>query len=267
MPSPTVVSGVHRVPGDKSITHRALMLAAMAPGRSTIHGALASLDARSTARVLRQLGATISPMRSDGPVTVVGHPRLKPPSDTLNCGNSGTTARLLLGILAAQPFHTRLSGDASLRRRPMRRVTEPLQKMGATIAARSEDGLPLTIIGGVLRSLQWTLPVASAQIKSALLLAGAVGGVSVDLTEPGRSRDHTERLLGHFGFDLTRDGSVLHLKPSGRFRPFAMQVPGDPSSAAFLLAATLLAGTGEIRVCSVGLNRVSCGTLPDGGRG
>lgn len=237
------------------------MLAALAPGRSMIHGALASLDARSSARVLRQLGATISPLRPGGTVVVVGRRRLTPPADTLDCGNSGTTARLLLGILAAHPFRAQVSGDASLRRRPMKRVTEPLQRMGATMTANAVDGLPLAITGGALRPLQWTLPVASAQIKSALLLAGALGGVSVDLTEPGMSRDHTERLLGHFGFDLTRDGQILHLKPTGTFRPFTMRVPGDPSSAAFLVAATLLAGKGEIRISSVGINPTRIGFL------
>ena len=237
------------------------MLAALSPGRSAIHGALASLDARSSARVLRQLGASISPLRPSQNVAVVGRTRLKAPSDTLDCGNSGTTARLLLGILAAHSFTAQVSGDASLRRRPMKRVTEPLQRMGATIAAGAGDGLPLAITGGGLRPLQWTLPVASAQIKSALLLAGALGGVSVDLTEPGMSRDHTERLLRHFGFGVTRDGHVLHLKPTGAFRPFTMRVPGDPSSAAFLVAATLLAGMGEIRISSVGLNPTRIGFL------
>lgn len=237
------------------------MLASLAPGRSTIHGALTSFDARASARVLRQLGATISPLRSSGPLTVLGRRRLSAPVGTLDCGNSGTTARLLLGILAAHPFAARVSGDASLRRRPMRRVTEPLHRMGATIAAGAEDGLPLVITGGALRPLEWTLPVASAQIKSALLLAGALGGVSVALTEPGLSRDHTERLLRHFGFDLRRQGRMLQLNPTGVFRPFTMRVPGDPSSAAFLIAATLLAGEGEIRVASVGLNPTRIGFL------
>jgi 3-phosphoshikimate 1-carboxyvinyltransferase len=261
MPTPPAVSGVHQVPGDKSITHRALLLAALAPGRSTLRGALTSLDARSTARVLRQLGAEVSPLRPDGAVEIRGRGQLIAASRTLNCGNSGTTARLLIGILAAHSFRARVSGDASLRRRPMRRITEPLQVMGATVDAGPGDGLPLWITGGRLRSLSWTLPVASAQVKSALLLAGALGGVSVDLTEPGISRDHTERLLSHFGFEIHRREHQLCLEPTGLFRPFAMQVPGDPSSAAFLVAAALLARQGELRIRGVGLNPTRTGFL------
>jgi 3-phosphoshikimate 1-carboxyvinyltransferase len=261
MPRQTSVSGLHRVPGDKSITHRALLLAALAPGRSTIQGALTSLDARSTARVLRQLGADISPLHPSGTVEIIGRRRLSPATSTLNCGNSGTTARLLLGILAAHPFRSRVSGDASLRRRPMRRVTEPLQLMGARVEAGANDGLPLGIIGGGLKSLSWTLPVASAQIKSALLLAGALGGVAVDLTEPGASRDHTERLLRYFGYDVQSRGNHLRLEPGGSIRHFTTRIPGDPSSAAFLIAATLLASSGEIQITEVGLNPSRTGFL------
>lgn len=143
----------------------------------------------------------------------------------------------------------------------MRRVTEPLQQMGAAIEVGASDGLPLAITGGGLRPLIWTLPVASAQIKSALLLAGALGGVSIDLTEPGESRDHTERLLRHFGFEVRRHGHRLLLLPTGAIRPFTMRVPGDPSSAAFLLAAALLAGDGEVRIQAVGLNPTRTGFL------
>lgn len=166
-----------------------------------------------------------------------------------------------MGILAAHPFRVRVTGDASLRRRPMRRVTAPLLAMGAAIDAQAGDGLPITITGGALRSLEWTLPVASAQIKSALLLAGAVGGVAVDLNEPGRSRDHTERLLRQFGFEVWHAGQTLRLRPTGKLRSFTMKVPGDPSSAAFLIAAALLADNGEIRLTSVGLNPTRMGFL------
>ena len=143
----------------------------------------------------------------------------------------------------------------------MRRVTEPLRRMGATIEADAADGLPLAITGGGLMPLLWTLPVASAQIKSALLLAGAIGRVSVDLSEPGLSRDHTERLLEYFGFGVERRGLLLRLQPTGTFTPFEMHVPGDPSSAAFLIAAALLAGTGELRLEAVGLNPTRTGFL------
>jgi 3-phosphoshikimate 1-carboxyvinyltransferase len=261
IPSPLAVGGTHRVPGDKSITHRALLFAALARGTSTIGGALPSLDARSTARVLRALGAEISPLRADTTVRVLGHQRLRGSGSTLHCGNSGTTVRLLLGLLAAHRFSTRLTGDASLRRRPMRRVTGPLTAMGAKVTDSTTDGLPLTITGGKLREVEWQMPVPSAQIKSAVLLAGMAGGVPVTLLEPAPSRDHTERLLRHFGFDVRTTPGRVEFSPTGRLEPFEMQVPGDPSSAAFLLAATLLADSGEVRLSGVGCNDSRLGFL------
>ncbi|PYO59894.1 MAG: 3-phosphoshikimate 1-carboxyvinyltransferase, partial [Gemmatimonadetes bacterium] len=162
------VRGAVRPPGDKSISHRALLLAALAHGRSELDGLLTGADVKSTARVLRQLGVDISPVRGGGPVLVRGRV-LARPAATLDCGNSGTTARLVLGALAGRPFAARLNGDASLRRRPMRRVTEPLRAMGAHIEEEGGDSLPLTIRGGKLRDFTYTSPVASAQIKSALL--------------------------------------------------------------------------------------------------
>ena len=194
-----IVGGITRVPGDKSITHRTLLLAALAKGRSRIGGALTSLDARSTARVLRQLGAGLSPLRPESVVTIEGRGRLRRPEAVLDCGNSGTTARLLLGLLAGHRFAATLTGDGSLRRRPMRRVTVPLAQMGARFSETVGDGLPLTVRGGPLVPLRYAMPVSSAQLKSALLLAGLAGGVEVELREPhGRSRDHTERLLRAF---------------------------------------------------------------------
>jgi len=195
------VRGTVRPPGDKSISHRALMLAALAHGRSELTGLLTGEDVKSTARVLRQLGVAISPIRDGGTVTVHAS-RITHPASRLHCGNSGRTARLLLGILAGQRFPATLTGDASLRRRPMRRVTEPLRAMGANIKEERGDSLPLTIRGGRLRPLAYTSPVASAQVKSALLLAGLSGGVAVSVREPYLSRDHTERLFLHLGLDL-----------------------------------------------------------------
>src|SRR5258705_119121 len=164
--APLRLGGVVRPPGDKSISHRVLMLAALAPGKSRLSGLLTGDDVKSSARVLRQLGAEISPIQESG-VGISGS-GLQAPDSRLNCGNSGTTARLMLGILAGQPFAAMLTGDASLRRRPMRRVTEPLRQMGADIK-ESGDSLPLTIRGGKLRGLTYTSPVASAQVKSAVL--------------------------------------------------------------------------------------------------
>jgi len=202
------VQGSVRVPGDKSISHRALLLAALARGTSEIAGLLPGEDVKSTARILRALGARISPVRAAGVTRATGT-RLTAPAETLHCGNSGTTARLMLGLLAGHPFAARLTGDASLRRRPMRRVTEPLRAMGARITEEHGDALPVSIRGGRLRALTYDSPVASAQVKSALLLAGLAGKVAVTVREPHRSRDHTERMFIHLGLAIReRQGAV-----------------------------------------------------------
>jgi len=257
-----IVDADLRVPGDKSITHRALILAGMAQGTSRIGGALTSFDARSTARVLRQLGAEVSPLVAGRDLTVRGRARFRRPSAILHCGNSGTSARLLLGILSAHPFAATLTGDPSLRRRPMRRVTDPLAQMGARFTFKTRDGLPVTVRGGQLTGIQYRLPVSSAQLKSALLLAGVAGGVPVDVREPdGRSRDHTERMLRAFGYRIEDDGEWIRFAPTGRIEPVAYEVPGDPSSAAFLLGAALLADGGSLRLRAVGVNPTRTGFL------
>jgi 3-phosphoshikimate 1-carboxyvinyltransferase len=256
-----IVAGSVAVPGDKSLTHRALMFAALARGRSRIAGALTSLDARSTARVLRQLGAELGPLRPGAVVRADGRGRLRRPARRLDCGNSGTTTRLVLGLLAAHPFPAELSGDASLRRRPMRRVTVPLSRMGARFEELAgRDGLPLRVHGGRLAPLEYELPVSSAQIKSALLLAGVAGEVPVVLREPhGQSRDHTERMLRAFGYELRERDGWVHFAPTGRIAPFDFQVPGDPSSAAFLAGAAALAESGSLRIAGVGVNPTRIG--------
>lgn len=258
-----VVSGTVTVPGDKSLTHRLLLLAGLAPGRSRLRGALTSLDARATAGLLRRLGVTVSPLRGSTPVLVAGRGRFRKPARTLDCGNSGTSARLSLGLLAGHPFEATVSGDASLRRRPMRRVTEPLAVMGARFEGRDPDRLPLTIRGGCLRPLEWRLPVSSAQIKGCLLFAGVAGKQPVALLEPnGRSRDHTERLLRAFGYSVQEDAAGwIRFAPSGGLVPFDLEVPGDPSSAAFLVGAALLAEQGTLRIQGVGLNPTRTGFL------
>ncbi|HET8712480.1 MAG TPA: 3-phosphoshikimate 1-carboxyvinyltransferase [Gemmatimonadales bacterium] len=254
-----MVSGVVRPPGDKSISHRVLMLAALAKGKSGLHGLLTGDDVKSTARVLRQLGVHISPIRDEA-VRVEGR-RLTPHAARLNCGNSGTTARLMLGILAGHGFEATLTGDASLRKRPMRRVTEPLKEMGARIR-ESGDSLPVTIRGGKLRGLTYTSPVASAQVKSAILFAALTGNVPVTIREPYRSRDHTERLFAHLGLGIHEtDGAIVFepaVGPSGR-PAVNMTVPGDPSSAAFLVGAAVLADKGELLVENVGVNPTRTG--------
>jgi 3-phosphoshikimate 1-carboxyvinyltransferase len=267
------VEGDLRVPGDKSITHRALMLAASAAGESRLRGLLPGGDCRSTASVLRALGCSIPDLPADGAGITIrggGLATWRVPSATLDCGNSGTTARLIMGLLAGRPFCARLTGDDSLRSRPMRRVTEPLAAMGAAIREIDlPDRLPLEICGGDLRGIDHVSPRASAQIKSAILLAGISGGVGVSVREPARSRDHTERLLSALGASVRSrpasagDGSwevVLDPYPDP-LPPLDLDVPGDPSSAAFLLAAALLAGAGELRVRGVGTNPTRIGFL------
>jgi len=253
------VGGVVRPPGDKSISHRVLMLAALAGGKSELTGLLTGDDVKSSARVLRQLGAEISRIQESG-VRISGS-RLQTPDSRLNCGNSGTTARLILGILAGQKFSATLTGDASLRRRPMRRVTEPLKEMGAVIREKG-DGLPLTIHGGALRGLTYRSPVASAQVKSAILFAGLTGGVPVTIREPYRSRDHTERLLAHLGLGIhERDEAISYQPYADSIPPFTLSVPGDASSAAFLVAAAVLAEGGELTIENVGVNPTRIGFL------
>src|SRR2546428_1799110 len=255
------VGGVVRPPGDKSISHRVLMLAALARGKSELSGLLTGADVKSSARVLRQLGADISTIR-DGATVTVRASRFSHPASRLHCGNSGTTARLILGILAGQKLSATVTGDASLRRRPMRRVTEPLREMGAVIKERG-DGLPLTIRGGTLRGLTYRSPVASAQVKSAILFAGLTGGVRVAIREPYRSRDHTERLLAHLGLGIhERDGAIVFEPSSHSSIPtFQLSVPGDPSSAAFLAAVAVLAEDGELTIENVGVNPTRIGFL------
>jgi 3-phosphoshikimate 1-carboxyvinyltransferase len=257
-----IVGGTVRAPGDKSITHRALLFAALARGVSRVGGALTSLDARTTARVLRQLGAEVSPLRPGNVVTIGGRGRLRRPDDVLDCGNSGTTTRLLLGLLAGHRFAATLTGDGSLRRRPMRRVTQPLSQMGARFTEQGGDGLPITVRGGPLAPLRYEMPVSSAQIKGALLLAGVAGAVEVELREPhGRSRDHSERLLRAFGYAVDERDGWIRFAPTGRIEPFELEVPGDPSSAAFLVGAAVLAEGGELRIAGVGVNPTRTGFL------
>ena len=251
--------GVVQPPGDKSISHRVLMLAALARGTSELSGLLTGADVKSSARVLRQVGADISSINDTS--VAIHASRFSHPASRLNCGNSGTTARLMLGILAGQTFSATLTGDSSLRRRPMRRVTEPLKQMGADIAERG-DGLPLTIRGGKLRGLTYTSPVASAQVKSALLFAGLTGQVPITIREPYRSRDHTERLFAHLGLGIhERDGAISYQPSAVSIPSFTVTVPGDISSAAFMVAAAVLADNGELLVENVGVNPTRTGIL------
>jgi 3-phosphoshikimate 1-carboxyvinyltransferase len=254
-----------RVPGDKSLTQRALIMSALAEGRSRLSGLLWGGDAASTAGALRAMGAGIPELPADGgafTVQGVGLRGLRPPPEPLDLGNSGTGARLLTGVFAGSGLTARLTGDDSLRTRPMGRVTDPLTAMGARFDFHGEDRrLPFTVTGAnPLRPIDWSSPVASAQVKSALLLAGLVGGAFVLLTEPRRSRDHTERIFAEVGVPLIEhavaDGWRVEMRdPPSEIRPLDFRVPGDVSSAAFLLALGALGAAGEeLRIEEVGLN-------------
>jgi len=257
------------VPGDKSISHRALMLAPFAEGTSRIRGLASGADVGSTAVAMQALGAqfvTTSGTEADAEIT--GPTDLRSPEGTIDCGNSGTSARLLLGLLAGSSVSAILDGDDSLRRRPMARVVDPLGDAGARFRELGQPGrLPLESLGGRLRAIDHETPVASAQVKSALLLAGLVAGVPAMITEPGPSRDHTELMLRGMGADVTtneasRGWRIAFEPPATPLEPLDMRVPGDFSSAAFWLALAIMGGCGDgVRIEGVGLNPRRTGFL------
>ncbi len=251
------------VPGDKSLSHRALMFAALATGRSVLRGVLPSADVMHTAGVLRRLGVDLpSDWSSDTEFEIVGRGRrgLVQPSLELDCGNSGTTTRLMAGVIAGHPMRATLVGDASLSRRPMRRIARPLTQMGAAFSFDSDDGLPMTIQGGSLRDINWISPTASAQVKSAILLAALVAGCSARVQEPTRSRDHTERMLGALGAPVIVTEDAVLLDPVDVLAPLHFEVPGDPSSALFLIAVAVLSGE-PLEIRNVGINETRIGAF------
>jgi len=259
------LSGTILVPGDKSISHRALMFAALAVGETRIDGLLEGEDVLRTADAMRALGARVT---QDGPgvwrVTGAGLGGLREPEDVLDMGNSGTAARLLCGILASHPIFSVLTGDASLRRRPMARVMTPLSETGARFTARDGGRLPLAIEGAVdALPLDYRMTVASAQVKSAILLAGLNARGTTRVEEPVPTRDHSENMLRHFGADVrvgaAGDGRVIELAGQPALRAANIIVPGDPSSAAFPIVAALTVAGSCIRIEGVGLNSLRTG--------
>ena len=257
--------GVLSIPGDKSISHRALMLGALAQGETKIQGLLLGEDVISTANCLRSLGANISTLTANEITVRGGSALLQEPANILNAGNSGTTMRLLLGILAAQPdcFFS-ITGDNSLRSRPMSRVVQPLAQMGAAIWGRQNNNLaPLAIKGKKLRPIHYHSPVASAQVKSCILLAGLMSEGQTTVTEPALSRDHSERMLQAFGADLQIDPTTHSVTITGgnNLQGQSVVVPGDISSAAFWLVAGSIMPDSELILTNVGVNPTRAGIL------
>lgn len=251
------VHGSVRVPGDKSISHRALILASLANGASRLENILDSADIQSTAEALRALGASIPAFSAKMYVQGL---EMHSPREPLNCGNSGTSARLLAGVIAGAGLKATLIGDDSLSRRPMVRVAEPLRAMGARVELAPQGGLPMTIDGeGDKTGIDYESSTASAQVKSAILIAAVLGGVRARVHEPQLSRDHTERMLLARGVQVHRKGTAVSIPPAQTIRPADVRVPADTSSAAFFVALALLADSGELRLTDVCLNPTRTG--------
>ena len=257
------LTGRWRVPGDKSVSHRSIMLASLADGVSEITGFLEGEDALATMNAFRRMG-----VRIEGPdagrvrVHGVGLHGLKAPNGVLDLGNSGTSMRLLCGLLAGQGFEATLTGDDSLRRRPMRRVVEPLSRMGAVIETSAEGRPPLRVRKGPeLLGLDYALPVASAQVKSALLLAGLYAQGQTCVTEPAPTRDHTERMLRAFGYEVHVAGRRACLAGGGRLTATSVAVPADISSAAFFMVAASIAPGSDLVLTEVGVNPTRTGVI------
>ena len=264
-----VIRGSLTVPGDKSISHRAVMFSALANGESKIKGFLAGEDCLSTISVFRKMGVNIEQEEDRVRILGLGLHGLKAPKDVLYCGNSGTTMRLMAGILAGQSFSSCLTGDESLEKRPMKRVCLPLEKMGAKIKMQGEKGTaPLEISGSPLTGICYESPVASAQVKSSVLLAGLYAKGKTSVIEPGLSRDHTERLLSAMGVDcstkLLEDGRVeISLEGGQDLQALSGEylVPGDISSAAYFMATVFFLPGSSLCLKNIGLNPSRCGIL------
>ncbi len=257
------LSGRIRVPGDKSISHRSIMLGSLAEGVTQVEGFLEGEDALATLQAFRDMGVVIEGPHH-GKVTIhgVGLNGLKPPPGPLYLGNSGTSMRLLSGLLAAQPFDTVLTGDASLSKRPMNRVAKPLREMGAVIETGAEGRPPLTIRGGQrLTGMSYEMPMASAQVKSCLLLAGLYAAGETAVTEPAPTRDHTERMLRGFGYPVAVDGNVASVESGHKLTATHIEVPADISSAAFFLVAASIAEGSELVLEHVGINPTRTGVI------
>ncbi len=255
--------GEARVPGDKSVSHRSIMLGSLAEGTTHVSGFLQAEDCLATMNAFRAMGVRIEgPV--DGRVTIhgVGIKGLKAPSEPLYLGNSGTSMRLLSGLLAGQEFDSVLTGDPSLSRRPMKRVTDPLRKMGAQVETTEAGTAPLRIAGGApLLGIHYDMPVASAQVKSCLLLAGLYAEGETSVREPAPTRDHTERMLAGFGYPVERDGGTVRVRSGGKLTACDVDVPSDISSAAFFMVGASIAEGADVTLKHVGINPTRTGVI------
>jgi 3-phosphoshikimate 1-carboxyvinyltransferase len=257
------LQGRIRVPGDKSISHRAIMLSALAQGTSEVFGFLAGQDCLDTLRAFQQMGVRIEgPEDEQVVVHGVSMQSLRAPNQALDLGNSGTSMRLLTGILAAQTFNSVLTGDASLQKRPMARVADPLRQMGAKIELTEQCFPPITITGKQqLRGINYAMPIASAQVKSCLLLAGLYAEGITTIIEPAPSRDHTERMLETLGYSVQHHNSTVSILGGGKLRGCKIQVPGDISSAAFFIVGATIAPRSDLLINDVGMNPTRVGII------
>lgn len=256
------LKGTIRVPGDKSISHRAVMLGAIATGQTKIHGLLTGDDCLNTIECFKKLGVQISINGDYVEIEGTGFEGLMEPEEILDVGNSGTTIRLMLGILAGTPFHNCLIGDTSIAKRPMDRVALPLRKMGAKIDGRKNGSFaPISIRGGGLKGIEYHSPVASAQVKSAVLLAGLNAEGTTSVIEPQTSRDHTERMLAAFGCQVNVEGLKASIEGKQALKGTTIHVPGDISSAAFFLVAGAILPNSELTIKNVGINPTRTGIL------
>lgn len=256
------LKGCPTIPGDKSVSHRGLIFGALSEGRTEIDHILESADVQSTARCLQQMGVIITKENKKTIVHGVGIYGLKSPAYVLDCGNSGTTMRLLMGILSAQNgIKAEMTGDASLVRRPMKRVAEPLRQMGADIKLTNNDYAPLAILGKNLNGIHYDLKIASAQIKTAIILAALLSKGETKITGEIHSRDHTERLLGHFGVNVFSNSSEIKISGGQKFIANRLKVPGDPSTAAFWLAGACLVPNSKIELKNISLNPTRIGFI------
>lgn len=256
------LNGTIKVPGDKSISHRAVMFGSIAKGKTTINGFLTGEDCLSTISCFKKLGVNIEQDNEQVTVNGKGISGLKPPTEDLYVGNSGTTIRLMLGILANTPFTSVLTGDESIAKRPMNRVTQPLKQMGAEIEGNeSGNKVPLQVKGGKTKGFHYHSPIASAQVKSAIILAGLKGDGTTSVTEPLKSRDHTERMLEAFGAKVECEGLTVSIHGGQELKGTHIEVPGDISSAAFFLVAGAIVPNSTITLQKVGLNPTRTGIL------